>query len=127
MIKLTDELFEQIAERFKALAEPARLRILDALRHGERTVGELGEKTGLNQANLSKHLQLLHALSFVARRKDGLFVRYSLRSDDVFALCDIMCGRLTNGAAANGSRRPSSAALSVSVSRMPARVRSGRR
>jgi ArsR family transcriptional regulator, arsenate/arsenite/antimonite-responsive transcriptional repressor len=99
MKRLTDELFGQIADRFKALAEPARLRILDALRHDELTVGELGERTGLNQANLSKHLQLLHALAFVARRKDGLFVRYSLRNDDVFALCDIMCGGLANRAA----------------------------
>lgn len=125
MMKLTDELLEQIAERFKALAEPARLRILDALRHGELTVGELGEKTRLNQANLSKHLQLLHALTFVVRRKDGLYVRYRLRSDDVFALCEIMCGRLANGAAAPVSRRSASAALSVP--RPPARVRTRRR
>jgi hypothetical protein len=54
----------------------------------------LCEKTGLNQANLSKHLQLLHALAFVNRRKDGLFVYYSLLDEDVFRLCDIMCGRL---------------------------------
>jgi ArsR family transcriptional regulator len=93
-MRLTDELFDQVAVRFKALAEPARLRILDALRDGERTVGDLGERTGLNQANLSKHLQLLHALGFVARRKDGLFVYYSLTDEDVFQLCDIMCGRL---------------------------------
>jgi DNA-binding transcriptional ArsR family regulator len=124
MMTLTDELLEQIAERFKALAEPARLRILDALRHGELTVGELGEKTRLNQANLSKHLQLLHALTFVVRRKDGLYVRYRLRSDDVFALCDIMCGRLANGAAP-ASRPSASAALSLP--RPPARVRTRRR
>jgi ArsR family transcriptional regulator len=125
MKKLTNELFEQIAERFKALAEPARLRILDALRDGELTVGELVGRTGLNQANLSKHLQLLHTLAFVSRRKDGLFVRYSLRSDDVFSLCDIMCRRLTKGALPSASRRGSSAALSVA--RLPARVRARRR
>ena len=94
MVRLTDELFEQIATRFRALAEPARLRILDALRHGELTVGDLGQQTGLNQANLSKHLQLLHSLEFVVRRKDGLFVYYALKDKDVFQLCDIMCGRL---------------------------------
>lgn len=93
-MKLTDEIFDQVALRFKALAEPARLRTLDALRDGELTVGDLGERTGLNQANLSKHLQLLHALGFVGRRKDGLFVYYSLMDEDVFQLCDIMCGRL---------------------------------
>jgi DNA-binding transcriptional ArsR family regulator len=92
---LTDEQFVRVADRFRALSEPARLRILDRLRDGELTVGELGEKTGLNQANLSKHLQLLHSLEFVTRRKEGLFVYYRLAGDDVFRLCDIMCGRLT--------------------------------
>ena len=91
---MDDELFERVAERFKALAEPARLRILDALRESELAVGALAERTGLNQANLSKHLQLLHALEFVARRKDGLFVYYRLADHDVFLLCDIMCGRI---------------------------------
>jgi DNA-binding transcriptional ArsR family regulator len=94
VMKMTDELFVRVADRFKALAEPARLRILDRLRGGELTVGELGEKTQLNQANLSKHLQLLHNLGFVTRRKDGLFVYYRLANEDVFQLCDIMCGRL---------------------------------
>ncbi len=94
MARLTGVLFEQVADRFRALGEPARLRILDALRKSELTVGDLCERTSLNQANLSKHLQLLHTLGFVERRKDGLFVYYSLTDDDVFQLCDIMCGRL---------------------------------
>jgi ArsR family transcriptional regulator len=94
--RLTPELFDQVANRFRALGEPARLRILDALRAGEFTVGDLCDRTGLNQANLSKHLQLLHTLGFVRRRKDGLFVCYSLTNNDVFQLCDIMCGRLAD-------------------------------
>lgn len=91
---LTPELMEIIAERFKALGEPARLRLLNALRGGERTVSELMEDTGLSQANVSKHLQLLHSLGFVTRRKEGLYVHYALADQDVFALCDLMCGRL---------------------------------
>lgn len=91
---MTPALFDQVADRFRALGEPARLRILSALRTGELTVGDLRERTALNQANLSKHLQLLHTLGFVSRRKDGLFVYYALAGDDVFQLCDIMCGRL---------------------------------
>lgn len=93
-MKMTDELYVRVAERFKALGEPARLRILDALRGGPLTVGELVDQTGLNQANLSKHLQLLHTLTFVERWKDGLFVYYQLADDDVFKLCDVMCGKL---------------------------------
>jgi len=88
------ELLELVAERFKALGEPARLGILNALRSGEVSVGELVESTGMGQANVSKHLQILHTLRFVARRKEGLFVYYSLADDSVFQLCDVMCGRI---------------------------------
>jgi DNA-binding transcriptional ArsR family regulator len=91
---LTPELTVLVAERFKALGEPARLQILDALRRRELTVSEIIEETGLGQANVSKHLQLLHSLGFVSRRKDGLYVYYSIGDKDVFQLCDIMCGRL---------------------------------
>lgn len=95
---LTPELLGLVAERFKALAEPARLGILNALRDREMTVSELMEATGLGQANTSKHLQLLHSLGFVDRRKDGLYVHYRLADPDVFQLCDIMCGRLAREA-----------------------------
>jgi ArsR family transcriptional regulator len=91
---LTPEMMALVAERFKALGEPTRLRLLNALRGGERTVSELMEDTGLTQANVSKHLQLLHSRGFVTRRKEGLYVRYALANEDVFALCDLMCGRL---------------------------------
>jgi DNA-binding transcriptional ArsR family regulator len=94
-MKLRADMFEPVAARFRALAEPARLRILNALREGEAPVGLLAESTGLNQANLSKHLQLLHSLGFVTRRKQGLFVYYGLADEDVLQLCEIMCGRLS--------------------------------
>ena len=95
MAHLTPDLIETVAGRFKALGEAARLQILDLLRDGEMTVGELAEASGLGQANVSKHLQLLHTLGFVNRRKDGLFVYYAVANRDVFRLCDIMCGRLS--------------------------------
>ena len=91
---LTPELMDIIAERFKALGEPARLQILDALRDGEATVTELVDATGLGQANVSKHLGLLHGLGFVRRRKDGLYVHYCLADREVFRLCDLMCARV---------------------------------
>ena len=78
----------------KAIGEPARLQILNALRDGEMTVTELVDETGLGQGNVSKHLQLLHTLGFVTRRKDGLHVYYAIADRSVFKLCDIMCGRL---------------------------------
>ena len=91
---MSDGQMELVADRFRALGEPARLRILGALRDHERNVTQLVRATGLTQANLSKHLQLLLRLGFVERRKEGLSTYYSLADRDVFRLCDIMCGRL---------------------------------
>lgn len=102
-LPLTPELLDLIAERFHALSEPARLRLLNALRDGEKTVTELMQATGLGQANVSKHLQLLHSMGFVTRRKSGLHVYYALADDDVFTLCDLMCGRLQAQEAARRS------------------------
>lgn len=91
---LTPELVDLVADRFKALAEPLRLSILNVLRAGECTVGELVDALDSSHANISKHLQVLHAAGFVSRRKDGLHVHYSLADRNVFKLCDLMCGRL---------------------------------
>ena len=95
---LTPAMLTLVAERLRALAEPARLQILNELRGGERTVTDLVEGTGLGQANVSKHLQLLLTAGFVARRKDGLYARYRLADEDVFRICEIMCGRLETDA-----------------------------
>ena len=59
-LSLTPDVLAMIAERFKALAEPARLQLLRCLQEQEMSVNELVEATGLGQANVSKHLQLLH-------------------------------------------------------------------
>ncbi|MDP1860760.1 MAG: metalloregulator ArsR/SmtB family transcription factor [Gemmatimonadaceae bacterium] len=91
---MSPELITLVSERFKALSDPARLRLLSALRPGDQSVGALVEQTGLSQANASKHLALLHALGFVRRRKEGLFVHYSLADQGIFRLCDLMCGRI---------------------------------
>ena len=57
-------------------------------------MSDLIDATGLSQANLSKHLQLLHAHGFVSRQRQGLFTIYQLADRSVFELCDIMCGQL---------------------------------
>jgi ArsR family transcriptional regulator len=90
---LTPDKILLIAERFKVLAEPARLEILNQLRVNELSVTELVRQTGLGQANLSRHLQLLHAHGFVARRKEGVSVYYSLATS-VDELCDIMSSQI---------------------------------
>jgi ArsR family transcriptional regulator len=91
---LSPEMLSLVAERFKVLAEPARLQMLQVLRAGEKSVGDVVEATGLGQANVSKHLQLLLAHGYVTRRKEGLFCYYAIADRRVFELCDIMCGQL---------------------------------
>jgi DNA-binding transcriptional ArsR family regulator len=91
---LTPELLELLADRVKALAEPARLSLLTLLRAEEMSVGDLVGATGLDQANVSKHPQVLDTVGFVRRRKEGLFVHYALADKSVFYLCDTMCSRI---------------------------------
>lgn len=85
---------ELVAARFRILGEPMRLRLLDELRGGEKTVTALVEATGAGQANVSKHLSLLTDAGMVGRRKDGLSVYYSIVDESLFQLCDLVCGRL---------------------------------
>lgn len=96
--QLSPEVLELIARRFRVLAEPARLKILNRLMVGEQTVSELEDATGLNQANLSKHLQMLRSSGFVKRRKEGLFAHYRIADPTVEELCQIMCARLEDEA-----------------------------
>jgi len=91
---LPPEALELVATRFKVLAEPMRLRLLQALESGERTVGELVKETGAGQANVSKHLNLLADAGLVGRRKEGLKVYYFILDPMVFELCKLVCGSL---------------------------------
>lgn len=79
--------FERLANRFKLLGEPARLRILTTLCEGEWNVQELCEQTGLLQANVSKHLQLLKATGIVTCRREGIFRYYRLIDTSLMAVC----------------------------------------
>jgi ArsR family transcriptional regulator len=85
---------ELVAARFRMLAEPMRLRLLNELRDSEKTVTALVEATGAGQANVSKHLSLLADAGMVGRRKDGLNVFYFIADESLFELCDLVCGRL---------------------------------
>jgi DNA-binding transcriptional ArsR family regulator len=79
---LSEAMLPFVAGRFKALSEPARLALLSALQSGEQTVNELVDLTGLGQANVSK------------RRKNGLYVHYTLADRNVMRLCETMSNRL---------------------------------
>jgi DNA-binding transcriptional ArsR family regulator len=91
---LPDPLVELIAHRFRVLSEPARIKLLDALRSGPATVGELAGRLGLSQQNTSKHLGVLAAAGVVKRTRAGNSVVYAIGDPTVFALCDLVCGAL---------------------------------
>jgi len=91
---LPDELVELIAQRFRALAEPTRIKLLDRLREGEATVLELTAVVGTTQQNVSKHLSLLQHAGIVSRRKQGNFAYYRITDEGVLTLCEDVCGSL---------------------------------
>lgn len=66
------------AKLFRGFADPSRLALLDALRHGEKTVTELVEATGLSQPNASAHLACLRECGLVLSRQEGRFVYYAI-------------------------------------------------
>lgn len=92
---LNDKTLELIAERFRLLGDPVRLRLLQTLEAGELSVADLVTATGAAQASVSKHLQLLLRGGLVQRRRQGMYVYYSVADSRVFELCDVVCGSLT--------------------------------
>jgi DNA-binding transcriptional ArsR family regulator len=92
---IPDELTTLIARRFQVLAEPARIRLLDRLRDGEASVGELVALTGGSQQNVSKHLGVLLEAGIVGRRKQGNHVYYRIVDEGVFGLCEEICGSVS--------------------------------
>jgi DNA-binding transcriptional ArsR family regulator len=91
---LSPEFAEPLAERFRLLSEPTRLRLLDMLRDGERPVGALADDLGCTQANVSKHLAMLADGGLVVRRREGLRCYYAVADASVFTLCDSVCDSL---------------------------------
>jgi ArsR family transcriptional regulator len=73
----------------KALAHPNRLRILEALRHGEICNCEIGPKLKLEQSNLSRHLQALAETGLVLARRDGVRMMYRAADARVFKVLDL--------------------------------------
>lgn len=91
---LTNEAIEAIAERFKLLSEPIRLKILHLLRDGEMTVSELTSRLGITQPNASKHLRTLQEAGVLSRKQRGNLVYYSIRDESIFQLCEVVCDSL---------------------------------
>ena len=94
MKSLPPDALEQVAAYFQALSEPTRLQILNLLRTGERSVGELAQCCGYTSANISRHLAFLSRHGLVERESRGTSGYYRIADDSVYALCDLVCGNI---------------------------------
>jgi ArsR family transcriptional regulator len=88
---LSEKMTELVARRFRLLGEPMRLRILQTLEEGERSVSDIVEALGAGQANISKHLQALCHGGLIGRRREGLNIYYRVADPMVFRLCRLVC------------------------------------
>src|SRR3989304_9143802 len=87
---MTQDLFDLQADICKTLASPARLRILDALREGELSVGEIGEAIGARKANVSQHLAVMRQRGIVDGRRCGTHIYYRPASPKIIQACQLM-------------------------------------
>jgi DNA-binding transcriptional ArsR family regulator len=91
---LPDQVVELLAQRFRVLGDPTRIRLLERLRRSEATVTELASVTGSSQQNVSKHLGILRDAGIVERRKQGTASLYRISDHTIFELCEQVCGSL---------------------------------
>ena len=96
---MSGSIYQVKADFFKTLAHPARIRVLELLRDGERSVGELIPGVGLEASHLSQQLAVLRRANVITARKDGSTVFYSVTNPRIFALLEeaklILAGSLT--------------------------------
>ncbi len=80
--------YEAKASLFRVLGHPARVRILELLRDGERSVGSLQTELGLDSGGTSQHLAALRRIGLVVSRREGTSVYYGASDPQVFALLE---------------------------------------
>jgi len=97
-LHLTDAARDRVAARFRALAEPMRLRVLERLFQGPASVSDILEHVGGTQANVSKHLALLHAAGLLSRKKDGTRTVYAISDPTLKRICSIVCAEVERSA-----------------------------
>lgn len=94
MQALDDRALEHVADYFRALSEPIRLKLLNALRDGPRNVSELTALLNCSQANVSKHMTMLAKLGLVVRTSKGTSAYYEIGDPRTYQLCDLVCGQI---------------------------------
>ena len=93
---IPEQVTQQVAEYFRILSEPMRLRILNSLRNGEKCVQDLVEGTDTSQANVSKHLKVMLQAGILTRRSEGTSAFYKVEDELIFELCNLVCDRLAD-------------------------------
>ena len=83
-----------VSRLFAVLAEPTRLTLLQALQSGPLSVNELVEACAMKQANVSKHLAVLHSHHLVKREREGISIRYEISDPMIFSLCNLVCSKM---------------------------------
>ena len=78
------------AEVCRVLTDPKRLMLLDALRDGEHSVGDLAGELGCTLANASQHLAVLRSAGLVGTRRTGTTVMYNLAEPELVEACDVI-------------------------------------
>jgi len=99
---VTRPIYQVKADFFKTLAHPARIRVLELLRDGERSVGELIPEVGLEASHLSQQLGILRRANILKARKDGSTVLYSVTDNRIFELLEVAKAILTGSLAESG-------------------------
>lgn len=89
-------IYQVKAEFFKNLAHPARIRVLEILREGDRTVSELIPEVGIESSHLSQQLGIMRKANLVQSRKEGATVIYSVTNPMIFELLDVARKILTS-------------------------------
>ena len=85
-----EKIFQMHAEVCKSMANPTRLKIINLLREGEKSVEELRKRLKLPKANLSQHLSILRQRRIVSARREGLNVYYECASQKMLKACEIL-------------------------------------
>jgi DNA-binding transcriptional ArsR family regulator len=92
---LPDQAIDRVAAYFHALSDPTRLRILNALRQSDHSVGELTGLFQCSQANISKHLRVLADAGIVNRIAHGTTTLVSVADPTIDELCVLVCDSIT--------------------------------
>ena len=88
-------MLDEAAERFRLLADPTRLRLLNELDQADEiAVGEIAERAGVGMSNTSKHLHQLERAGLIARRRVGTTILYRVADPMIPQLCEIVCTSL---------------------------------